>query len=205
MDKLDAGISKRPSRFDRKYHFALPSTHERAQYVEHWRWVKSIHTMSFVYLIRSPAAQSHEYSPPSAADTKSVRAKLLKLQPNLALPTNFSAAIAKITDGFSFAYLQETFVSALLSLARSGSSPANTSTQNGPDSSIAAPSTPPPKVSSSDSLEANPVWQAIKSQVETLRREMKDSRKSVEDAERNSIASDPKTSSAGIAGFGLRR
>ena len=205
MDKLDAGISKRPSRFDRKYHFALPTTHERAQYVEHWRWVKFLQTMSFIYLIRSPAAQSHEYSPPPAADTKSVRAKLLRIQPNLALPTNLSTAIAKITDGFSFAYLQETFVSALLSLARSGSSPVNTSTQNAPNSSNAAPSTPSPQISSSESLEANPVWQAIKSQVETLRKEMKDSRKSVEDAERNSIASDPKTSSAGSAGFGLGR
>lgn len=37
MDRLDAGISKRPSRFDRKYHFALPAIPERIQYCEYWR------------------------------------------------------------------------------------------------------------------------------------------------------------------------
>jgi hypothetical protein len=39
VDRLDAGISKRPSRFDRKYHFALPATPERIQYCEYWRLV----------------------------------------------------------------------------------------------------------------------------------------------------------------------
>ncbi|KAL8752408.1 MAG: hypothetical protein Q9184_005743, partial [Pyrenodesmia sp. 2 TL-2023] len=32
LDKLDPGISKRPSRFDRKYHFALPKREERKRY-----------------------------------------------------------------------------------------------------------------------------------------------------------------------------
>jgi len=39
VDRLDAGISKRPSRFDRKYHFALPATPERIQYCDYWRFV----------------------------------------------------------------------------------------------------------------------------------------------------------------------
>ena len=39
VDRLDAGISKRPSRFDRKYHFALPATPERMRYCEYWRFV----------------------------------------------------------------------------------------------------------------------------------------------------------------------
>ena len=39
VDKLDAGISKRPSRFDRKYHFALPAMSERIKYSEYWRSV----------------------------------------------------------------------------------------------------------------------------------------------------------------------
>ena len=34
LDKLDAGISKRPSRFDRKYHFVLPTREEREMYCE---------------------------------------------------------------------------------------------------------------------------------------------------------------------------
>ena len=141
----------------------------------------------------------------SYANITSTRAKLLRLQPNLALPTNFSTSVAKITDGSSFAYLQETFVSALLSLARSGSSPASSPSYNATDSSNAVLSMPSTRPSSSGSLDENPIWQAIKSQVETLRKEMKDSRKSVEDAERNSIASDPRASSGASAGFGLGR
>ena len=142
---------------------------------------------------------------PSYANITTARAKLLRLQPNLALPTNFSTAVAKITDGFSFAYLQETFVSALLSLARSGSSPASSLSHNATDSGNAIPSKPSTTPSSPGSLEETPIWQAIKSQVETLCKEMKDSPKSVEDAERNSIASDPRASSGTSAGFGLGR
>ncbi|PVH69225.1 P-loop containing nucleoside triphosphate hydrolase protein [Cadophora sp. DSE1049] len=37
MDRLDPGLSKRPSRFDRKYLFPLPSKEERVQYVWFWR------------------------------------------------------------------------------------------------------------------------------------------------------------------------
>ena len=37
LERLDAGISKRPGRFDRKYHFALPAAPERAAYCEYWR------------------------------------------------------------------------------------------------------------------------------------------------------------------------
>ena len=37
LERLDAGISKRPSRFDRKYHFTLPAATERAQYCDYWR------------------------------------------------------------------------------------------------------------------------------------------------------------------------
>ena len=37
VDLLDPGLSKRPSRFDRKYLFPLPSFAERIQYSEFWR------------------------------------------------------------------------------------------------------------------------------------------------------------------------
>ena len=37
LGKLDPSITKRPSRFDRKYHFALPATAERILYCEFWR------------------------------------------------------------------------------------------------------------------------------------------------------------------------
>lgn len=37
LDKLDPGLSKRPSRFDRKYAFLPPSTEQRRDYAELWR------------------------------------------------------------------------------------------------------------------------------------------------------------------------
>jgi transitional endoplasmic reticulum ATPase len=37
LERLDPGIAKRPSRFDRKYFFALPIRSERVQYAEYWR------------------------------------------------------------------------------------------------------------------------------------------------------------------------
>lgn len=37
LDRLDPGLSSRPSRFDRKYLFPLPSVHERTLYCEYWR------------------------------------------------------------------------------------------------------------------------------------------------------------------------
>ena len=37
LDQLDPGLSSRPSRFDRKYLFPLPSTEERVLYCEYWR------------------------------------------------------------------------------------------------------------------------------------------------------------------------
>lgn len=36
LDKLDSGLTKRPSRFDRKYLFPLPNEHERTLYAEYW-------------------------------------------------------------------------------------------------------------------------------------------------------------------------
>ncbi len=37
LERLDPGIAKRPSRFDRKYLFALPIRSERVQYAQYWR------------------------------------------------------------------------------------------------------------------------------------------------------------------------
>lgn len=77
LEKLDPAISKRPSRFDRKYHFKLPAETERAAYCEYWR------------------------------------GQLAK-NPSIDFPSSLSPAIAKMTDGFSFAYLKELFITALL-------------------------------------------------------------------------------------------
>ena len=118
------------------------------------------------------------------------RTKLSK-NSSIKLPAQISSAIATITEGFSFAYLQEAFVAALLSIVQ---------TQRAnlvkPDASIISPP---------DNLESNEVWQAVSKQVRTLRKEIKDSRKSVEDAEKNSMLSDARSSSAASTGFGLER
>jgi transitional endoplasmic reticulum ATPase len=37
LNSLDPAISKRPSRFDRKYHFKVPNFEERETYVHYWR------------------------------------------------------------------------------------------------------------------------------------------------------------------------
>ena len=37
LEKLDPGIAKRPSRFDRKYFFDVPTRDERVLYCEYWR------------------------------------------------------------------------------------------------------------------------------------------------------------------------
>lgn len=48
LDQLDPGLSKRPSRFDRKYKFPLPSREERVLYCEFWRGkLKGNHGVDF--------------------------------------------------------------------------------------------------------------------------------------------------------------
>lgn len=80
LDRLDPGIAKRPSRFDRKYLFPNPNLEERIQYCEFWR---------------------HKL-----ADNESIE-----------FPAKLNREIALITDDFSFAYIQEAFVAALLAIA----------------------------------------------------------------------------------------
>ncbi|KAI0389752.1 P-loop containing nucleoside triphosphate hydrolase protein [Xylariaceae sp. FL0594] len=81
LDRLDPGISKRPSRFDRKYYFPDPNLEQRVAYCRYWQRKLS--------------------------DNKDIE-----------FPDKLCDAIAKITDKFSFAYMQEAFVAALLAIAR---------------------------------------------------------------------------------------
>jgi len=74
-EKLDPAILDRPSRFDRKYHFALPALPERLAYVKHWNQ---------------------------------------KLQIEMRLTEAEGVAVAECTDRFSFAYLKELFLSAMM-------------------------------------------------------------------------------------------
>ena len=81
LERLDPAISKRPSRFDRKYHYKLPGHEERAAYSEFWR-------------------------------------RKLTKNPSVDFPPEISPALATLTEGFSFAYLNELFVTALLIIVR---------------------------------------------------------------------------------------
>ena len=81
LERLDPGISKRPSRFDRKFRFDNPDTEERTAYMKFWQ-------------------------------------KKLAGQDDVDMPDKLCPAIAKITKGFSFAYLQEAMIAALLVIAR---------------------------------------------------------------------------------------
>ena len=81
LDKLDPGLSSRPSRFDRKYLFPLPSEDERKLYCQFWR--------------------------------RRLKAKKVDVE----FPKKICSALALITDGFSFAYIQEAFVATLLAIA----------------------------------------------------------------------------------------
>lgn len=131
QENLDAGITKRPSRFDRKYHFDLPAAPERAQYCEYW-----------CGRLADKAMDS---------------------------PLRVCSAIAGITDGFSFAYLQEAFISSLLVVA-------NEQGEAGKRTEEKAQSI------DSNSLESVLFWRVMNQQVSKLRNEIKGSRKSAEDA-----------------------
>lgn len=80
LDRLDPGIAKRPSRFDRKYPFPNPDMAQRIAYMQFWQ------------------------------------RKLMDSE--VAFPDEICPAVAKITKDFSFAYLQEAIMSALLAIAR---------------------------------------------------------------------------------------
>lgn len=80
-DKLDASIVDRPSRFDRKYHFNLPSRGVRLAYLKQWA---------------------------------------CPLVPALKPGEEAIAAAAAASEGFSFAYLKELFVSSLMRWSAAG-------------------------------------------------------------------------------------
>ena len=79
LDRLDPGISKRPSRFDRKYHYKIPGHRERVLYADYWK-------------------------------------KKLEKNSNVDFDPKICEVVAKLTDGFSFAYLKELFIQTLLTI-----------------------------------------------------------------------------------------
>ena len=125
LDRLDPGLSKRPSRFDRKYMFPLPNLHERELYAEYWR--EKVKKSKVVY------------------------------------PKKLCPPMAKITDGFSFAYMQEAYVASLLNIARQGDDLSDISTQRQDVTGIAA---------DEEDIDKYLLWRVFKEQVKILRDDM---------------------------------
>jgi AAA+ superfamily predicted ATPase len=80
-ERLDSSILDRPSRFDRKYYFELPSANERFAYVAKWNQ---------------------------------------ELQTEMRVTEAAMVAVVKRTEGFSFAYLKELFVAAMVQWISTG-------------------------------------------------------------------------------------
>jgi len=140
LERLDAGISKRPGRFDRKYHFSLPAMAERVKYCDYWR-------------------------------SKLAKNKTVDFPPKL------SEAIAEVTEGFSFAYLKETFITSLLMIV--GSRRGNKEIEGLPEIGQEA-----------HDFDRLLLWRVMNKQVKTLGAEMEDARKSAEEAANNNGAAD---------------
>lgn len=135
LDRLDPGISKRPSRFDRKYYFPDPDYDQRVQYAKYWQG---------------------------------------KLKDNDAVefPDDLCPAIAKITDKFSFAYMQEAFVASLLAIAARGGNEASETVKNVSSSELQALHMALAQTLGHSELDDLILWKEIQQQVKTLRDEM---------------------------------
>ncbi|KAI1124773.1 ATPase [Nemania abortiva] len=140
LDRLDPGISKRPSRFDRKYFFPDPDLEQRIAYCKFWQR--------------------------KLADNKDIE-----------FPDELCKAIAEITDKFSFAYMQEAFVAALLAIARRSQRVERRSeeslTRDVGDGWLDV------RGGGDDGLDDLVLWVEIKKQIETLREGMESEKKTV--------------------------
>jgi hypothetical protein len=110
LDRLDPGLTKRPSRFDRKYLFPLPSR------------------------VSSNPGNDVSNMLISAQDERILYAQFwqqkLKEKP-IDFPDVLCPAVADITEDFSFAYMQELFIASLLQIARGDGSEAPDSVELG--------------------------------------------------------------------------
>lgn len=95
--------------------------------------------------------------------------------PDVEFPDELCPAIAEITDGFSFAYMQEAFVAALLAIARgSKSGDSEPADGNGGLTEDLADGWVGVRAVGDDDLEDLPLWVEIKKQIEILREGMED-------------------------------
>jgi hypothetical protein len=151
LAELDPAIAKRPSRFDRKYHFKVPDEKSRVAYCQFWK---------------------EKFSDSSTVD----------------FPDEICPVVAKMTDGFSFAYLKELFITTLLGLARGpqlGAMQDAPKSESGSDSDQVIVETPPSveeteaekpkamlKVEIPESLRDNMLLNVLKPEAESLREQM---------------------------------
>ena len=125
------------------------------------------------------------------------------------VPEDLDDRVAAVTEGFSFAYLKEMWVSALMAMVGAGK-------DGWPDvdketEAAATDNIPWASLGSGGSKEQGDkfkpgdlLWKTIEAQVATLRKEMRDIKMSVEDPERNTSTSDAKAGDARYgAGVGL--
>lgn len=141
LDRLDPGLSKRPSRFDRKYLFPQPDQHERTLYAQYWR------------------------------------NKVLKKGNDIDFPDKICPAIADVTDGFSFAYMQEAFVATLLSIARGEDDHESYEEQRAASAGYRldyADESYPRHGDGHHDLDSYPFWRKFKETVRSLREDMGD-------------------------------
>ncbi|KAL9098970.1 MAG: hypothetical protein Q9163_005463 [Psora crenata] len=135
LEKLDPSITKRPSRFDRKYHFPLPATAERIRYCQYWRGK-------------------------------------LNRDRNIDFPEELCTAIADVSEGFSFAYLKEAFITSLLALVA-----ARRTGAKDPDGITDVNETTDSRVDSEPhGYEDVLLWRVMNKNLNVLRSEMRDAR-----------------------------
>ncbi|PQE25727.1 P-loop containing nucleoside triphosphate hydrolase protein [Rutstroemia sp. NJR-2017a BBW] len=120
LERLDPGIAKRPSRFDRKYFFDVPNREERVQYARYWR-------------------------------------EKLRGNKRVEFPEVMMGRVADITGGFSFAYMKEAFVAALLVIVAKTEEEIAQGLRK-----------------ERDELKDNVLWLELQKQVESLRKEMEE-------------------------------
>ena len=114
------------------------------------------------------------------------RSKLVN-NTSLEFPPGLSQRIAKISEGLSFAYLQEVFVTTMTSIVlEQEAGPTRTGVQT----------------STGTNIESSVIWQAVRTQIEKIRKELLESRKSVHDTGKHSVSDDATSSSARPPGFG---
>ena len=132
----------------------------------------------------------------------------------LAIPENLEDKVAAATEGFSFAYLQEMWVSALMSMVGSrqdrtpelderGSTQESVPAKLSWTSLWSSGSTAESKEGGAEARGGDVLWKTIEAQISILKKEMRDSKMSVEDAQRNTSTTNARAGDARRgAGFG---